>query len=571
MAFDLARFCLDHPGACLLPAEHLGEGGASAEVRAVLERKEGLSPGHLDLFDRGYRLYRRRAADLHGRAPGSWLPPRKAHVLLITDPDRVPSYSAPFLGASWCLHASDLDPSISHEEWVAYQIFHVERLSFLRSLRAAVAYNLSYFLVLTEDELAAFSRAAALATRPDARAFAALSGALPRIRGLHHLPLRPPPSPPPERMQHVDGADLLVPASLLPDLQRLLATFDAEARAMEATFAERQAAAPGGRAQAPSDELITYLRDERPDVLLVGPAGEVVYDPREPLLDEPARRSLAGLTHRAAGSLREDLRVVSAKSRAVLASLRDPDRLPRTSSDVEAGGGVYIHAGRRLVVYEVAQPGFDALRREAPPFHRKLLAARTVHEWGHLVHEAGILRVPPERRREHEEAVSALGGVLAAAVHAIPERLSGVVRAELSSLGADPASPGPALAKVALGRISDYTSNLFFRRYLDPEELRAYVLNNVRDHLNDGLGPIAQLTRHAAELQYLRLAGSADPLSHLLETSYFETYMIRSGVFTEAHLRAALDATARVCACHEIDTSAFAEAEAASGGPSGDG
>jgi hypothetical protein len=557
MSFDLATFCLDHPGACLLPADHLGEQGMSDEVRAVLSRREELPADRLDLLDRGYRLYRERARDLHGRAPGSWMPPRKAHVLLITDPGRAPSYSAPFLGTSWCLHASDLDPAISNEEWVAFQIFHVERLSFLKTVRAAVGYNLAYFLARTDDEIEAFARAASRASRPDAPAFAALAGALPRLRGLHHLPLRPPPKPAPERMHYVDGADLLVPASILPDVQVVLAAFESEARAIESVFSVQQAIVPEGRARAPVDELADFLREERPAVLLTGPQGEALFDPEQPLSIEALRGALAGLTHRAADSVREDLRLVSAKSRAVLASLRAPDQLPRTSSDVELGGGVYIRADRRLVVYELPQPGFDALRREAPPFHRKLLAARTVHEWGHLVHEAGIVRVPPGRRREHDEAVAALGEVYSRVVSAVPERLADDVRAELRDLGAGPSSAGAALTRATLHRISDYTSNLFFKRYLTPEELRAYVLTNVRHHLSEGVGTLGQLVRHAVELQYLRLAGVSEPLRYFLETSYFEYYMIQSGVFVEEHVRAVLDATARVCACHEVDASAF--------------
>jgi hypothetical protein len=557
MTFDLARFCLDHPGACLVPAFHLGEHGMSAEVRAALAGQGGLSPQHLDLFDRGYALYRARAADLHARAPGSWLPPRKAHVLLITDPDRVRPYNVPFLGTSWFLYASDLDPSRSHEEWVAYQIFHVERLSFLQALRAAVGYNLAYFLTRTEAELHDFSRAAARSTRPDSPAFVALARALPWIRSLYHLPLRLPPRPPPEGIRRVDGADLLVPASLVADFQALCAAFETVARTADATFLERQAAVSAAGERAPADEIADFLRDERPDVLVVDASGAVVHDPDQPAQPEVIRRALEPLTPRAKDSLREDLRLVSAKSRAVLASLRSPDRLPRTSSDVEIGGGVYIRADLRRVVYELKQPGFDPLRHEAPPFHRRLLAARTVHEWGHLVSEAGIVHVPPERRTAHEEAVSALADCWAEVVRAMPARLADDVRLELAILGATPSSAGPALARRTLHRISDYTSNLFFRSYLEPEELLAYVLNNARHHLNEGIGPLAQLSRHAVELQYLGLVEGIDPVQYLLDTSYFTEYLLRPGVFTEAHLRAVVAATARVCTCYEIDASAL--------------
>lgn len=555
VTLDLARFCLDHPGACLLPASHLGERGMSAEVRAVLAGPGGLSPESLDLFDRGHALYRERAAELHARAPGSWLPPRKAHVLLITDPGRVRPYAAPFLGTSWCLYTSDLDPADSNEEWVAYQIFHVERLSFLGSLRAAVGYNLAYFLTRTDDELSAFCHAASRAARPDAPAFAALAAAMPWIRSLHHLPLRPPPAPPPGPLRRVEGADLLVSPAVVPDFQALLAAFESAARAAEAVFVARPSAVLDGRERAPADELADFLRDERPEVVVVDPSGRTLYSPDQPVAADEIREALSPLTHRAADSLREDLRLISEKSRAVLSSLRAPERLPRRSDDVETGGGAYVRADLRRVVYEIAQPGFDALREEAPPFHRKLLAARTVHEWGHLAFEAGIVRVPPERRRAHDEAVAALADRYSEVVRAMPERLAGDVRRELSTMGADLSTAGAALSRVTLRRISDYASNVFFRQYLSPEEVLAYVLANTRHHLNEGLGPLGQLARHAIELQYLPLAGVADPVRYLLETSYLEHYLIRPGVFTEERLRAVVDATSAVCACYEIDPS----------------
>lgn len=525
----------------------------SPEVRAALGQR--LPPQSLDLFDRGYSLYRERAAELHRRAPGSWLPPRKANVLLITDQDRVRPYSAPFLGTSWCLYPSDLDPSLSHEEWVAYQIFHVERLSFLRRLRAAVCYNLAYFLARSEDELLSFSAAASRTTRPDAPAFAALAAALPWIRELYHAPLRPPPQPAPEGMHYVDGADLIIAPSLVANVKALLDDFEAAAKAMEAAFLARQSAAPDGRGP-PADEIVHFLLEERPDVLLVG-AGSTLYDPDRPLEIDALRRALAPLSHRAADSLREDLRTISRKSRAVLASLRAPDRLPRTSSDVETGGGVYLRADLHRIAYELAQPGFDALREEAPPFHRRLLAARTVHEWGHLIHEAGFVRVPVQRRNAHADAVAALEARYAEAVRAMPERLADDIREELSAFGADLASAGPALAHVTLRRISDYTSNLLSRSYLEPEELLAYVLTNVRHHLNEGLGPLDQLTRLAVELQYLRLVESSDPVLYFLETSYFAQYMIGPGVFSEDRVRAVVEAAAGVCACYEVDASRF--------------
>lgn len=561
MTYDLRPFCFDHPGACLLPADHLHDGGVSAEARAALLEREGLTAAHIDLFERGYRLYKERSAELFARAPGSWLPPRKAHVLFVTDPDRVAPYSAPFLGVSWFFYLSDLDPSTSNEEWVAFQIFFVERLGFIQVYKAAVGYNLAYFLTRSEGEIRRFCEAASRSSRPDRDAFVKLAEAMPDLLTLHHTELRPPPSPPPERMHFVEGADLLIPPKALAGVQGVIAAFDAASRSMGARFVARQAelSAELSRARgcSPAGALIDYLRKDKPRALLLGTGKQVVYDPDQPISAERVEMALASMTALAADSLIADLQVVSEKSRAVLASLRAPDRLPLSCGDVELAGGAYIRADVRLVVLDVAQPGFDALRLEAPPLHRKLLAARTVHEWGHLVFEAGWIAVPPAKRGEYATALAALSKVYTDVVRAMPERLASDARKELAELGADPASPGTTLARVSLKRISDYGSNLFFRRYLTAEEALAYVQNNVRHHLNEGLGPLSQLVRYAIELQYQSLLGHEDPVRYLLSTSYVGQYLIESGVFSMEVFRSVVDATARVCRYYELDQTAF--------------
>ncbi len=57
----------------------------------------------------------------------------------------------------------------------------------------------------------------------------------------------------------------------------------------------------------------------------------------------------------------------------------------------------YLDASRRAV-YELQQPAFDAQAGAAPPYHRLLLGARVMHEWGHLARAAKWLRVPEDRR-----------------------------------------------------------------------------------------------------------------------------------------------------------------------------
>ncbi|MBK9260529.1 MAG: hypothetical protein IPM54_11960 [Polyangiaceae bacterium] len=279
----------------------------------------------------------------------------------------------------------------------------------------------------------------------------------------------------------------------------------------------------------PWTNFCAFLESARPDVEIVDGTGKTVYSPEFVGGLDEVRAALKGLASWAGASLEADLRLVDEKSRMVLASLRDPDILSRTSDVVEQDGGVYIRADRRRIVYTLNQPGFDTIREEGSPFHRQLLAARVVHEWGHLVHEARLIEVPETRRAEYDEAVGALEQCWTDIVEAMPARLEEDVTDELEGMHATRASAGRVLARATLSRLSDYVSNVFFRKYLTPDELSCYVRTNVRHHLNEELGPLAQLVRHAMEFQYLALAEIRDPMGYFLGTSYFEVIFFARG------------------------------------------
>lgn len=573
---DLARFCFRQPGVYLIPAEHLTDRGLSDAFAEALGRERGVSGADIAFFNEAFALHRARAADLHRRAPGSWMPPRKVNIVVATDPTRARPYSAPFLGTSWFLYASDLDPARSHVEYAAFQMLHVERLAFLGELRAAVAFNMGYWLERTEQEVAAFSDAARRAKRPDAAAFQALGRALPWVRELYHVPLRPPPSPAPEPLSRIAGADLLVPRRLQAELYVLMQSFEAAVQAAEERYLTAQRVAPrvelpGLRRAAPArpkdpgrgpaDELCEWLAEERPDVVIVDASGAARWRPEAAGDTAELRRALTGIPPLAADSLRADWQVISDRSRAVVASLRDPEVLPRVSAEIETAGGVYIRADLRKIVYDLKQPGFDPLREEAPPFHRLLLATRTVHEWGHLAHEARLVRVPDAKRAAYDEALRAMEARYDEIVRAMPARLSDEVRSDLASMegrAGEDGGPGRVLARFTLDRIGDFAANLLARRYLREEELEAYIRANARHHLAEDLGPLAQLTRHTLEVQYLRLSSIADPIGYFFETSWFGEYFLRTGVFAEDAVRALFDAMADLCATYEVDESAFA-------------
>ncbi|HVK70870.1 MAG TPA: hypothetical protein VM694_40725, partial [Polyangium sp.] len=69
--------------------------------------------------------------------------------------------------------------------------------------------------------------------------------------------------------------------------------------------------------------------------------------------------------------------------------------------------------------------------------------------------------------------------------------------------------------------------------------------------------PLAQLARHALELQYLGLASGEEPLPYFLDTSYFDAYFLRTKVYAEGEMRELLHSMQRLCHGYELDPEAF--------------
>jgi hypothetical protein len=558
--FNLRRFCFAERGLFLVPAEHLGADGCSAEyVDAHASARPERAANERAMLDATLLRYFARTSALTSRAPDSWMPPRRANLAVITDPARVRPYTPPFLGTSWILYESDLDPERSHPEFATFQLVYFERLALLGSVRAALLMSLSYWLDRSDDEAQSFARAASRATRPDARAFVALARALPWIREVFHSPLREPGSVPPETLLHVEGANLLVPRALQPELVALIREFDAASREADAAFVGRSKTAPSASSasNAAIDSLCQWLADSAPSVVLAEKGGAALWSPDAPKDAARLRAALAGLEPDAAESLREDLATVSRVTHKIEKALGDQP-LVEVSHEVEEGGAVYVRPDLRRVVYELEQSAFDARLDVAPPFHRALLAARVAHEWGHLSHESGIVCVPNARRDEHDDAVSVLIDRYVDVVRALPARVEEEARRELDAMGAHrgrPRSWGEALASTTLARIGDYAANAFARRFCEPEELEAYVRVNVRHHLNEGVGPLGQLVRHAIEVQYLAIGSDQRRLEYFFSTSWFVPVFVESGVFAAPLVEAVFAATAAVCDCYEVRAS----------------
>jgi hypothetical protein len=541
----LHRFCFAHDCAFVVPAEAIGEHGADAAWADAAIGRRRLTPERLQCLERGFALYWQRAGDLFQRAPASWFPPRQTNLLIVSDPAAVAPYFDPFGGTSSLLYLSDLD---TDPEYVAWLLLHNERVSLLHSLRAALICNLSYWLGRDAASVQAFRDAARRARRPDARMAVQLADALPWIGELRHATLQPPTEADTasDTWLHVAAAELFVPQRHQARLTSLCDAADAALHAAVQATRPRRAAA----SKRTLDGLCDWLRESRAHLIVKAPDGRTVWAPGH---DDPSalRRTLSAASDVAAASLRADFEVVHARSRAFIDALADPAALPRHCAVLEAGDGAYLDAAAQAVVYELRQGGFDAGTDPAPPWHRLLLGARVMHEWGHLAHAAKLLRVPDTDKSSYTAARAELGECFVQVLARLPQRLRADVADSLQPLAPRPEGRGAALARKTLSRVGDYLSNLMASHFLPAEEMQAYVRSNVRSHLTEGLGLVDELARYAYEVHYLALAGLSR--SYFFGTTRYDDCFVRTGLVSEEDTHALFDAAGRVLACYTID------------------
>jgi hypothetical protein len=542
----LQRFCLAHENAFVVPAEALTERGVEAWLATSLLDSSRLTGNQLRCLEQGFAMYWQRCADLYARAPRSWFPPRQTNLLIASEARGISPYLEPFGGTSSMLYTSDLD---THPEYVAALLVHMERLSLLRSVKATVAYNLSYWFDRDPSSRQAFADAARRAERPDAAGFSALAAAFDWIDEFLHDPLRAPAQEATEPFVSINGADLYVPKRLQAQLMTLADAAEAAVRAAMDTAAPATGV-PGAAPNRALDDLCDWLAQTRAHVIVHGPHGGTLWTPEH---DDPirVRRVLAEANDDAVASLHADLRVTDERARQCRERVRDVDSLPTHCGVLETGGGAYVDAARRAVVYELQQPAFDARAGAAPPYHRLLLGARVMHEWGHIAHTAKILHLPEERRAEYTAARTELGERFAEVVAAITGPLRGSVDEELNSIEPRRAELPKALARKTLARVGDYLSNMMCVRLIPAEEMQAYVRTNVRHHLDEHLGLVSELARYAYEVHYLDLVDM--PRSYFYRTSRFPDYFIHTGIVSADDAEALFDAAGRVLACYAID------------------
>jgi len=261
---------------------------------------------------------------------------------------------------------------------------------------------------------------------------------------------------------------------------------------------------------------------------------------------------LSDASDTAVASLHADLRVIDERSREFLSRVSDVESLPRECAVLESSGGTYIDPAQRAVVYELQQSIFDTRAIPAPPYHRLLLGARVMHEWGHIAHTAKIVRIPDECRTTYTERRAEFGETFTRVLRSVPEPFQPALEPELRELAQLGEMP-KVLARKTLCRVGDYLANMVSARLIPGEEMQAYVRTNVRHHLDEKLGLVSELARHAYEIHYLDLVGL--PRDYFYRTSRFVDHFFATGMLREAEVEALFDAAGEVLACYAIDES----------------
>jgi len=552
---DLTGYYFNTNALFVVPIEHLSRRGMSAAFRSHLAERTALPVGWADLFDAAFAAYWGRTEALAAQAPRHWFPPRLQHCCVVTDVASVRPYFQPFNKCSWLVYASDFDPSVSNVEFGAFQLVQAERMGLLQEVTQTVVRNLGYWLLRTDEEITLFREACDRTPRPDAAAYRALAKALPWIRRLHHQSINPARVIAPGATMELPQTGIVMLRTQQPELDTLVQEWAHAARgAMEAFYR-----AHAGRASSQVGRLCDWLRDRRPDVVVTGERGRLIWEPQAADRLGALRALLRDVPAPAVASIHADLEIIHQRSRGFLDSLRHPDQLPAPHLQMAQQGLSYVDAQRRLIAYNVREPGMERLRVPAPPYERFMLAARTAHEWGHLAVDAGWVPVAPARVHE----VAALREELASLFEEIHQEAPAAVRAlaadDLTRLTRGGAAIGAALADIVLRRVPDFQANILARCYLTVEERETYIRNNVYTLALVSPAPalFRRLARYAYEFQYLRLSLIADPRTYFLHSTWFADEYLRRGVLSEERLDRLLGIVGRLCDWYAVDWEQF--------------
>ena len=542
----LDDFYFADPRLTLVPIEHLGPDGIAAEFAATLRTRRGWSAARIELLDESLQLYWRRLEAL-ARRGRDLSPPRLRNVGVVGEPWAVRPYASILNTSTWTMYESDLDPEVSDPEFVAYLLAHGDRIAEVGEVTLAAVHLAAWWFERNEAERGAFRTAAYASPRPDAATYRAIADALPWLRELRHERLRPARKPGGHRA--IPGTGLLVPRAVEHQPDRLVrACRDAATATLEGFYARWRA--PDAAA---ADGLVAWLRDDVPPLLVTGRGGGTLWDPERPDRIAELRAELGVAGGAALREIAADLGVVAAHTRRFLAALREPDALPRPDPSAAQSGYAYMHASRRLLAYNLHEPGIERLAGPALPYARAMLGARSVHEWAHLAVEAGLV---PRRADAATWAAlcdrfaGSLDETIARAPRALRERCASDLR-----LLAQGASAGQTLTGIFTSRLPDYQANLLGFRFLARDEREAYVRQNVRPLAREfGAAQLWRLlVRALYELQYLEFSEVPDRRAYFLASTWFARDFFTCGALDEGRLDDLAAAARALCTAHAVD------------------
>ncbi len=512
-AEGLASFCDEDPRVLLVPGELLSPGGVSVELRRWLAERVAWEPSRIDFLDRAFSLYWIRASTLASRSP-DWPPPRRRNLALVHRAYDVLPYTQILNTSCWTLYDVDFDPHLGDPEFAAYLLIHGDRMASTGEVTQAAVRNAAYWFDRNAAEIAAFRRAAAASTRPDAAAFCALGDAIDGLRQCADAYLRPPAIVAAHRT--IPASSLLVPPAQEEVPPRLVHTWTEIAHAVVNEH-RRHAQQPDPRALA---VLCAWLADSSPPVVITA-RGKLAWDPREPKRLGALRAELRPACGAAIRSIQADLCVAAAKTAEFRAALRQPDTLPRPDPQLAQTGYVYLHRELALLAYDLHEPGIDRLALPALPYARAMLGARALHEWSHLAEEAGWIRR------------TITGDAWTARLDRCRQAFAAAIDQAPSTLRRLPDASPSELVDGIVTRLGDFRANLVLAALATPSEREAYVRQNVRRLRGTG-GPWTRLARYLYEAQYLRFSMCADQRDTFFAATGFDTEFLANGVLSQA-------------------------------------
>ena len=539
-------YCASQPGMLVLPIEVLSDTGLDSQAATAYQQRGLLTRSECQRIDQMMVKYCKRANQL-GRASPQWFPARIQHLCLITNGVKTRPYFQPFHASSWLLYRDDIADSTSSLELSIFLLFQAERQYLQQQIGASLMSNLGYFLIMNEAQIEDFRAGCMRSPRPDAAAYRALADAMPMVQGLHHEHFKRPQEVLQDHLRLANG--LIVTAQQQQSLDALHQQWMAAAKSVIDSHR-----ASTSRPNAYSGKaLMAWLDSESPHLVLVGGDKEVLWQGGGTAA-EGLNVLLARLSPEAEESIIQDLKVVDAKSRQFLQSLLKPDELVPPAHWMTEGGLSYIHGDTNRIAYSLTDDP-DRLWQVSPPYERLMLAARTIHEWGHQAAESGWVRINPERMQERKTGEQQLVELLDQIVSELPNAMKPALIAAFNPTGESSQTPGQQVLKGLLRRIDDYMANFLARHYLTREEMDTYVRNNVGSRVLDYAPEQAlkHLLRIAYEYQYLHLSSIRDSRIWFNKSTWLEPLLVTPGIVSLESFVRLTDQIARICDCYEID------------------